>query len=79
MKRFDALITTQRTSALYEVSFLENQEKPPEKGIFEKKVIIFGFYFFLSSEMGLCRELRFFALQPVHQNATTKLSNKPLG
>ena len=38
-----------------------------------------GFNWVFSSEMGLRGELRIFALQSVHQNASFKLSNDILG
>ena len=47
-------------------------------GIFDKIIYFCVFYGFFS-EMALCRELRFFALQSVHQNASFRLSNDPLG
>ena len=67
MKRFDALITTQKKN-------LSSLQSPFSEKIKKnlKKINIF-------SEMGLCREPGFFALQSLHQNASFKLSNNPLG
>ena len=78
MKRFDALITTQKTSALYKVPYLKKIRKTSKNLNFWKKLYIF----LVStdfSEMGLCRELRFFTLQSEYQNSSFKLSIDPLG
>ena len=42
MKRFDALITTQKTSALYKVPFLKKSRKTVKKGHFWKNGIFCG-------------------------------------
>ena len=73
MKRFDALITTQKTPALCEVPFLKKSRKTAKKWSFLKNGH-FGRFFLIFSEMGLCRELRFFALHSVHQNPSFELS-----
>ena len=62
MKRFDALITTQKKTQLSAKSdFSKSQEKLPKMGGFEK-MVIYGGFFLIFSEMGLRRELRFLAL-----------------
>ena len=89
MKRFDALITTQKTSAICKVPFLNKARKTANNGHFLNDFFIyfcylfFYFYFIffflrfflIVSEMGLRRELRILALQSVHPNASFKLSN----
>ena len=61
MKRFDALITTHKTSALRKVPFLKNQENHKKMGIFEKNGH-FWQIFLIFSKMGLLTELRFFCV-----------------
>ena len=61
MKRFDALITTQKTPALCEVPFLKKSRKTAKKWSFLKNGH-FGRFFLIFSKMGLCRALGFFAL-----------------
>ena len=77
MKCFDAPITTQKISALYEVPFLKKSGKYAKNDNFFRNDHFCG-VFLIFSEMGLCRELRFFALWSVHQNASFKLSNSPV-
>ena len=79
MKRFDELITTQKTSALCNLPFLKkNLEKLQKIVILEKNVFFCGVSKNIL-EMRLCREMMFFALQSVHQNTSFKLSNDSLG
>ena len=61
MKRFDALITTQKTPALCEVPFLKKSRKTTKKWSFLKNCH-FGQFFLIFSKMGLRRELGYFVL-----------------
>ena len=87
-KDFDALNATHRTSALCEVPFLKNKKKKKLKiDIFDHFDHFFHFfyfflflfiYFFFNSELVRCRELRFFALDSVHQTSSFELSKSKL-
>ena len=77
MKRFDALIKTEKTPALCKIPFLKKSVKYAKNDNFFKNAN-FLWFFLIFSEIGLCKKLRFFALWSVHQNALFKLSNSPL-
>ena len=61
MKRFDALITTQKTPALCEVPFWKKSRKIAQNYHFSKMTIFWRF-FLIFKEMGPRGELGFFAL-----------------
>ena len=73
MKRFDALIATQKTTALYKVSFLKIIRKKPKKNIFQKWYFFYVLFLFFFSNGTLQRGNVFFALKAVNQNASFKL------
>ena len=61
MKRFDALITIQKTPALCKVPFWKKSRKIAQNDHFAKMTIFLRFFLILN-EMGPRRELGFFAL-----------------
>ena len=61
MKRFDALITTQKTPAFCEAPFWKKSRKIAQNDHFSKMTIFLRF-FLIFKEMGPRRELGFFAL-----------------
>ena len=73
MKRLDALNATQKTSALCKVLILKKSRKTAKKAHFWK-IVQFWQFFLIFSESVLYRELRFFALHSVHQDASFELS-----
>ena len=78
-KRPDALNTTQKIPALYNVPFLNKSRKTFEKIAFLKKMGIFLQFFFIYSGTVHGRELRSFALYSVHQDASFELSKTVFG
>ena len=73
VKRQVVLITTRKTSTLYNVPLLKNSRKNPKITIFQKNTILCIF-----SATVHCKELRFFALFSVRPGASFELSNSPL-
>ena len=70
-ERLGALNATQKTSALCKESILKNKEitaKITQKCAFLQKWSVLAFILNFS-ETVLCKELRFFALRSVHQDA----------
>ena len=62
MKRFDALVTMQKTSALCKVPFLTKSTKKNAKNDYFFKNAHCWQFFLIFSEFELCKERVFFAL-----------------
>ena len=77
-KRADALNATQKTSYLFNLRFWKKSRKTLKKYLFFFAILAkngnFLRFFLIFSETILGKELRFFALQSVHQDASFELS-----
>ena len=76
--RLDALNATQKTSALNKVPFLKNIRKTAKIDNFFRNAH-FWWFFLIFTETVLRKELKFFALHSVNQDASFELSKSTIG
>ena len=82
IKSFRSLNATQQTAALYKAPFLKKSRKTDRNWLFLTKnafLTIFRQFFLIFSRTVLSRELRFFVLRSVSQNAQFELSKTTFG